>query len=183
LAAAPGKSYEAIYEREHPPGFRYVYESFGTNWRMLEVQAAIGRIQLTKLPAWSERRHAIGTRYGDALRPLPALRVPHVPERLRHAYYRFYAYVRPDALKSDRDRQRIADEVAATGVPCYVGGASELYLEKAFRDAGLGPADRFPVARELGDTAFALLCHPTLSDEAVERTIEVVGEVVRRATR
>jgi len=150
---------------------------------VLEVQAAIGRIQLTKLPAWSERRHAIGTRYGEALRPLPALRVPHVPERLRHAYYRFYAYVRPDALASGWDRQRIADEVAATGVPCYVGSASELYLEKAFRDAGLGPADRFPVARELGDTALALLCHPTLSDEAVERTIEVVGEVVGRATR
>jgi len=150
---------------------------------VLEVQAAIGRIQLTKLPAWSERRHAIGTRYGEALRPLPALRVPHVPERLRHAYYRFYAYVRPDALRSGWDRQRIADEVAATGVPCYVGSASELYLEKAFRDAGLGPADRFPVARELGDTALALLCHPTLSDEAVERTIDVVSEVVTRATR
>jgi dTDP-4-amino-4,6-dideoxygalactose transaminase len=178
-----GKSYEAIYEREHPPGFRYVYESFGTNWRMLEVQAAIGRLQLRKLPDWSERRHAIGSRIDGALRELPALRVPVVPDRLRHAYYRTYAYVRPDALRAGWDRQRVIDEIAAQGVPCYAGSASELYLEKAFRDAGLGPIERFPVARELGDASLALLCHPTLSDDAVERTIEVVTEVVGRATR
>ncbi len=178
-----GKSYEAIYEREHPPGFRFVYESFGTNWRMLEVQAAIGRIQLRKLPHWHARRHAIGSRIEAGMRDLPALRVPIVPERLRHAYYRAYAYVRPEALRSDWDRQRIADEVSALGVPCYVGSAAEIYLEKAFRYAGLGPAQRLPVARELGETSLCFLCHPTLTDEHVERTVEVVREVVGRATR
>ena len=177
-----GKSYEAIYERQHPPGFRYVYESFGTNWRMLEVQAAIGRVQLRKLPAWAERRRAIGRAYEAAFRDLPALRVPEVPARMEHAYYRFYAYVRPEALRADWTRQRVIDEIAAAGVPCYVGSASELYMEKAFRDAGLTPTERFPVAKELGDTSLALLCHPTLSDEAVARTIEVVGEVVGRVT-
>jgi dTDP-4-amino-4,6-dideoxygalactose transaminase len=178
-----GKSYEAIFERDHPPGFRYVYESFGTNWRMLEIQAAIGRFQLRKLPAWHARRHAIGSRIEAGLRNLPALRVPSVPERLRHAYYRAYAYVRPAALRSGWDRQRIADEVSAVGVPCYVGSAAEIYLEKAFRDAGLAPAERLPVARELGETSLAFLCHPTLSDEHVGRTNEVVAEVMRRATR
>jgi dTDP-4-amino-4,6-dideoxygalactose transaminase len=178
-----GKSFEAIYEREHPPGFRYVYESFGTNWRMLEVQAAIGRVQLPKLPAWSARRREIGRRYEDELRPLGALRVPEVPAHLQHAYYRFYAYVRPDALRAGWSRQRVVDEVAAAGVPCYVGSASELYLEKAFRDAGLSQAQPLAGARELGATSMALLCHPTLSDAAVERTIEVVQQVVSRATR
>ena len=178
-----GKSYEAIYEREHPPGFRYVYESFGTNWRMLEIQAAIGRIQLRKLPAWHERRHAIGSRLDAALRELPGLRVPVVPERLRHAYYRTYAYVRPDALRAYWDRQRVIDEIAAQSVPCYVGSAPEIYLEKAFRDAGLGPAERLPVAQELGETSLCFLCHPTLTDEHVGRTIEVVTEVMARATR
>ena len=76
-----------------------------------------------------------------------------------------------------------ADEVSAQGVTCYVGSAAEIYLEKAFRDAGLGPAERLPVARELGETSLCLLCHPTLSDEHVDRTIEVVTDVVGRATR
>ena len=150
---------------------------------MLEVQAAIGRIQLRKLPDWHARRHAIGTRIDEALRELPALRVPAVPERLHHAYYRTYAYVRHEALRSDWDRQRVIDEIAAQGVPCYVGSAAEIYLEKAFRDAGLGPAERLPVAQELGETSLCFLCHPTLTDEHVERTIEVVTEVMGRATR
>jgi dTDP-4-amino-4,6-dideoxygalactose transaminase len=178
-----GKSYAAIYERAATPGYNAVYESFGTNWRMLEVQAAIGRVQLGKLAAWHARRRAIGGRYEAALRDLPALRVPEVPSHLRHAYYRAYAYVRPEALRPSWDRQRVVDEVASAGVPIFVGSASELYLERAFRDAGLGPAARFPVARDLGETAFALLCHPNLSDAAVERTIAVVEAVVRRATR
>jgi dTDP-4-amino-4,6-dideoxygalactose transaminase len=178
-----GKSYEAIFERDHPPGFRYVYDSFGTNWRMLEIQAAIGRFQLRKLPEWHARRHAIGSRLDATLRELPALRVPVVPERLRHAYYRTYAYVRPEALRGDWDHQRIADEVSALNVPCYVGSATERYLDKAFREAGLGPAERLPVAREPGETSLCFLCHPTLTDEHVERAIEVVTEVVGRATR
>ena len=178
-----GKSYEAIFERNHPPGYRYVYESFGTNWRMLEVQAAIGRIQLRKLPDWHARRHAIGSRMDAALRELPALRVPVVPEHLRHAYYRAYAYVRPEALRSGWDRQRIADEVSARGVPCYTGSAAEIYRDKAFRDAGLGPASRLPVARELGETSLCFLCHPTLTDDHVGLAIEVAQGVVGRATR
>jgi len=178
-----GKSYEAVYEREHPPGFRWVHESFGSNWRMLEVQAAIGRVQLRKLPEWTARRRRHAARLEEALRPLPALRVPRVPEHLGHAYYRLYAYVRPEALASGWSRQRIVDEVVAAGVPCFGGSCSEIYLERAFSDAGLGPAERLPVARELGDTAIALLVHPTLDDAAIDRTVEVVAGVVKRATR
>ena len=178
-----GKSYEAVYEREHPPGFRWVHESFGSNWRMLEVQAAIGRVQLRKLPEWTALRRRHAARLEEALRPLPALRVPRVPEHLGHAYYRLYAYVRPEALASGWSRQRIVDEVVAAGVPCFSGSCSEIYLERAFRDAGLGPDARLPVARELGETSIALLVHPTLDEAAIERTAEVVAEVVGRATR
>jgi len=66
---------------------------------------------------------------------------------------------------------------------CYAGSAAEIYLEKAFRDAGLAPAERGPIAQELGETPLCFLCHPTLSDETVGRTIEVVGEIVGRATQ
>ena len=178
-----GKSYEAVHEREHPPGFRWVHESFGTNWRMLEVQAAIGRVQLRKLPNWLARRRRHAQRLEEALRRVPALRVPLVPNHLGHAYYRVYVYVRPEALATDWDRQRIVDEVVAAGVPCFSGSCSEIYLERAFREAGLAPADRLPGARELGETAVALLVHPTLHDDDIERTIDVVVDVVTRATR
>ncbi len=102
---------------------------------------------------------------------------------MRHAYYRAYLYVRPSALKTRWDRDRIFGEILAAGVPISTGSASELYLERAFQDAGLGPTSRLPVARELGETSLALLCHPTLSDEAVAYTIDVVRDVMSRATR
>src|SRR5690625_1578491 len=178
-----GKSYEAVYERDHPPGFRWLHESFGTNWRMLEVQAAIGRIQLASLNDTHTRRQDIGKRIEASLRGLPAMRVPEVPPHMSHAYYRVYGYVRPEALATDWSRQRIVDEINAQGVPCFSGSSSEIYLEKAFKDAGLGPSERLPVARELGETSLAFLAHPTLSDEAVERTIEVARDVITRATK
>ena len=81
---------------------------------MLEAQTAIGRLQLRKLPTWHERRHAIGTRIDAALPELPTLRVPVVPERLRHAYYGTYAYVRPEALRTDCDRQRVIELMGRT---------------------------------------------------------------------
>lgn len=50
------RSWEAVYERQHPPGFRWLHESFRTNWRMLEVQGVIGRIQLRRMAAWHAAR-------------------------------------------------------------------------------------------------------------------------------
>ena len=178
-----GKSYEAVYERDHPPGFRWLHESFGTNWRMPEVQAAIGRVQLTKQPEWTSRRRQHAERLEENLGALPALRVPSVPPHLGHAYYRLYVYVRREALASGWDRQRIVDEVVAAGVPCFSGSCSEIYRERAFREAGIGPPERHPVARELGETAIALLVHPTLEDNAIDRTVEVVCRVVTSATK
>src|SRR3546814_8980319 len=56
-----GKSWDAVYERAHPPGFRWLHESIGTNWRMLEMQAAIGRIQLRRMAEWTRARTANAT--------------------------------------------------------------------------------------------------------------------------
>lgn len=178
-----GKSYAAVYEREHAPGFRWLHESFGTNWRMLEVQAAIGRVQLGKLDDWHAARKRHAERLERAFRELPTLRVPQVPAHLEHAYYRLYVYVRPDALSNGWGRQRIIEEIVAEGVPCFSGSCSEVYLERAFQDAGMAPEQRLPVAQELGETSLAFLVHPTLDDAAIDRTIEVARRVLRRATR
>jgi dTDP-4-amino-4,6-dideoxygalactose transaminase len=178
-----GKSYDAVFRREHPPGYRWLHESFGTNMRLTEVQAVIGRLQLAKLESWvaTRNRHAATLRAG--LEGAPALRVPAPPARVRHAYYKFYAFLELDALRPDWDRLRILQTVEAAGVPCYTGSCSEIYRELAFERARLGPAQRHPVAAELGDTALMFLVHPTLSQAAIERTVEVVQGVLATATR
>ena len=180
-----GKSYAAVYEREHPPGFRWLCDSFGTNWRMLEMQAAIGRIQLRRMADWSARRAANAQALREVLAPLAGgdgvVRVPVPPAGSEHANYKFYAYVRPERLAPGWSRDRIIEEVHALGVPCYQGSCSEVYLERAFDDTPWRPAERLPVARELGETSLMLLVHPTLTDAEVAKTGEALASVLAQA--
>lgn len=176
-----GKSWEAVYERQHPPGFRWLHESFGTNWRMLEVQAVIGRLQLQRMPEWQAKREAYANSIWSAAAKLRGLRVPVVPASLRHAAYKCYVFVEPAALAQGWDRDRIANEVNQAGVPCFTGSCSEVYLEKAFDNTGWRPEQPLPVARELGQTSLMFLVHPTLTGEQIERTCAVLAEVMSRA--
>lgn len=178
-----GKSWEAVYEREHPPGFRWLHESFGTNWRMTEMQAAIGRIQLRQMPQWHKARRRNAMAILDAARALTGLRVPEVPVDVQHAWYKCGVFVEPEGLKSGWDRDRIMNEIVARGVPCFSGSCSEVYLEKAFDGTGWQPASRLPVAKELGETSLMFLVHPTLTEEEIQKTCDVLSEVVRQAVR
>ena len=176
-----GKSWEAVYERRHPPGFRWLHESFGTNWRMLEVQAVIGRIQLRRVTNWQACRLANAQHIWDSAHALPGLRVPVLPQDIVHAVYKCYVFVEPEQLREGWDRYRIIDEINARGVPCYPGSCSEVYLEKAFDGTGWRPAKRLPVAQELGETSLMFLVHPTLTEAEIAKTCEVLNEVMRLA--
>lgn len=177
-----GKSWEAVYGREHAPGFRWLHESFGTNWRMTEVQAAIGRIQLKRMPQWQAQRQAYAEQIWAAARNCAALRVPLVPADIRHAAYKCYVFVEPSKLADGWSRDRILNEINAAGVPCYSGSCSEIYLEKAFDGTGWRPEQSLPVAKQLGDTSLMFLVHPTLTQAEMDKTCSVLTEVLRLAS-
>lgn len=176
-----GKSYEAVHARQHPPGFRWLHESFGTNLRMTELQAVLGRVQLKRLEGWSARRGANARLLLEELRSVPGLRVPEPPTHVQHAYYRFYLYVDTARLRAGWSRDRIVAEVTSLGVPCFSGSCSEIYREKAFEGTGFRPGSELPVAKELGDSSIALLVHPTLHADHMRTMSEALRAVVRRA--
>ena len=176
-----GKSWEAVYERKHPPGFRWLHESFGTNWRLTEMQSAIGRIQLARMPEWTAARRKNAERIWAAARQCDGLRVPTTPDEVGHAAYKCYVFVEPEALSPGWDRDRIMQAIQDGGVPCMSGSCSEVYLEKAFDGTGWRPEEPLPVARELGETSLMFLCHPTLKDEEVDKTCRVLGDVMAEA--
>lgn len=179
-----GKSWQAVYERDHPPGFRWLHESFGTNWRMLEMQGVIGRIQLGRMAEWTALRTANARRLHEALLAFPdAVRVPMPDDGMTHAFYRLYAYVRPEGIKPGWDRDRIVSEVVGRGVPLYQGSCSEAYLEKAFDGTGWRPGAPLPVARELGKASLMFLTHPTLTDAEIALTCNVISDVFATAQR
>ncbi len=176
-----GKSWEAVYERQHAPGFRWLHESFGTNWRMMEVQAVIGRIQLQRMQSWHAQRLANAQRIWSTAHVLPGLRVPVPSADITHAAYKCYVFVELAALKPGWDRDRILNEISARGVPCFSGSCSEVYLEKAFDDTGWRPVDRLPVAKVLGETSMMFLVHPTLTEAEINKTCDVLSQVIREA--
>lgn len=181
-----GKSYDKVHDAafmSDPSIFKWLVDSFGSNWRMDEMSAAVGRVGLDRLPGWHEHRTRNSLRLAEGLRDATALRVPLPASGITHAFYRLYAYVRPDALASGWDRDQIATAIRAEGVPVAYGGCAEIYREEAFAAVGLGPRHRLAVAAEIHDTTMAFFVHPTLGDDDIDDTIEAVTKVLSAASR
>lgn len=178
-----GKDHALAMSDKTDTGFRWLHGSFGTNWRMTEMQAAIGRRQLKKLPLWHQQRTANAALLNEGLGEIAGLRVPTVPGHMRSGWYKYYAFVRPESLRAGWDRNRIMSAIWAEGVPCFSGSCPEIYREKAFRDAGYDQNPDFPVARDLGETSLMFQIHPTLTEVELLVTIEAARKVFRRAAR
>ena len=178
-----GKTHEAVFGRDHPSGFRWLHERFGSNFRLTELQSAIGRIQLKRLPEWTAIRTRNAHVLVEALGNLSAVRVPLPAEHLTHAWYKFYAFVKPEALATGWTRDRILMEISSLGYPAFSGSCSEIYLEKCFLDAGLTPVERLPVARKLGETSLMFLVHPTITPDQMAGYAHAVRSVVQKACR
>jgi dTDP-4-amino-4,6-dideoxygalactose transaminase len=178
-----GKSWSAIYEKEHPPGFRWLHESFGTNWRMMEIQAAVGLKQLEKMPAWTQTRKEYAQQIFTTAKKYSALRVPEIPEHLEHAYYKCYVFVEPAQLNAEWDRDKIIAEMNLRDVPCFSGSCSEVYKEKAFDNTDYRPEVRLENAIELGETSLMFLVHPTLKQAEIDKCCSVLTQVMDKACK
>jgi dTDP-4-amino-4,6-dideoxygalactose transaminase len=177
-----GKSYEAVYEREYPKGFQWLHESFGTNYRMTEIQAAIGRIQITKMPDWHAKRINNANKIWNSARKCKGLRVPDIPDYIEHAAYKCYVFIKENHLKNDWNRDRVIDEIIGLGVPCRSGSCSEVYLEKAFDNTGFRPKERLANAKKLGEISLMFLVHPTLTKDEIQQTCDAISCVMDLAT-
>ncbi len=188
-----GKSYDTVYNKKHPPGFRWLHESFGTNWRMTEIQGAIGRIQLKRMPDWTAKRNHNQNAIWNTAKSLNGLRVPQFKcasclgcddsNKCVHAAYKCYVFVEPEQLKEGWTRDGIIDGIVERGVPCFSGSCSEVYLEKAFEQTDYRPHKRLPVAKELGETSLMFLVHPTLTEAEIQKTCDVLSEVMFVASK
>ena len=172
-----GKSYEAVYEREHERGYRWLHETFGTNWRLTEMQSAIGRFQLTQMNNWQKKRQQNAMQIFESCDAFDFIRVPYLPENIQHAFYKCYVFVELDKLTIDKTRDDIIADITAHGVPCYSGSCSEVYNEKAFLNTGFVPPYPLPNAHQLGETSLMFLVHPTLTCEEIEKTICAIKQV------
>jgi dTDP-4-amino-4,6-dideoxygalactose transaminase len=178
-----GKSWAAVHERQHPPGFRWQHESFGSNFRMTEMQAAIGRVQLRKLDDWVAARRRNAAAFMQALGAAPGIRIAVPSAEIVHSYYKLYAQLDLARLQPGWTALRVIEAIEREGVPCLQGGCSEIYREVAFSEQGWGPTQRLPVAARLSDASLMFLVHPTLTESDMREAAQAVAKVLRVAAR
>jgi len=206
-----GKNYLRAFLENDNKGFRWLHDNFGTNYRMTEIQAAIGRIQLKYIKEWNIRRRKNAETFIKALSPFTGKNGIVITPGLNcstcnankelmlessssnykssdkcscvHAFYKLYFYVRPENLKINWTRDRIIKEINNRGVPCYFGTCSEIYNENAFRGSSLRPRNPLPIAKKLGETSIVLLVHPSLTSVEIKKTKNVLTEVMTLASK
>jgi dTDP-4-amino-4,6-dideoxygalactose transaminase len=178
-----GKTWQAVYEHQHPPGFRWVHDRFGSNYRMTEMQAAIGLIQLKRMKDWTSIRQKHAQAIWQAAAQLPAVQLPESNEQVENACYKCYLFIRPEKLKPDWNRNRIIEAINTAGVPCYSGSCGEVYLEKAFDNTPWRPKTRLTQAQLLAETSLMFLVHPTLTQDEIEKTISVMTTIIKEASQ
>ena len=178
-----GKNYDTVYNKEHPPGFRWLHEDHGTNARMTEIQSAIGRLQLKKLDTWIDQRTNLSNIFNDAFKDLDGLRITLPPSHIKHAYYKYYVFTEPEKLKSDKDRDFIMNSLNDLGIACYSGSCSEIYKEKAFDKIFSNQKPLLRVANELGKTSLMFLVHPTIDEDDIYRICEQTRKIIKQCQR
>ena len=175
-----GKDFDSVYNKQHPPGFRWLHDSFGTNWRMLEVQAVIGRIQLKRMVDWTAQRNKNMQFIFDSFGDTPFFTVHKPSDDYVHAAYKCYVQVNLQSLPEGWTRDRIMQVINDQQVPCYSGSCSEVYLEKAFDNTPWRPKVRLKNAVDLGETSLMFLVHPTLSENNLERCRQAIKHVIQQ---
>ena len=175
-----GKNFDSVYNKQHPPSFRWLHDSFGTNWRMMEMQAVIGRLQLVEMPDWTAKRNANMVRIQAVFENSPYFTVAKPSSDYVHAAYKCYVQVNVDALPEGWSRDRIMAEISSQAVPCFSGSCSEVYLEKAFDGTAWRPKQSLPQAKQLGESSLMFLVHPTLSDASMQKTVDVITQVIAK---
>ena len=178
-----GKNYDTVYNKEHPPGFRWLHEDHGTNARMTEIQSAIGRLQLKKLDMWIDKRTKLSNIFNNAFKDLDGLRITLPPSHIKHAYYKYYVFTDPEKLKSDKDRDFIMNSLNDLGVVCYSGSCSEIYKEKAFDKMFSSQKPSLKVAKELGETSLMFLVHPTIDEEDIYKICDQTKKIIKQCQR
>jgi dTDP-4-amino-4,6-dideoxygalactose transaminase len=173
-----GKNFDTVYNKEHPPGFRWLHESFGTNWRLTEMQSAIGLKQLEKLNGWIETRRKHAAQLNKLFKDLPAFNVCAPSDDVYHACYKYYVFVNEDYLSKNWSRDKIMQVINDKGVACFSGSCSEIYLEKCFGAEGLMQEKRLPNAKKLAETSLMFLVHPTITDDEMQESLNLINEVV-----
>lgn len=170
-----GKDWDKATARAAGTNYRWLHTQVGTNWRMTEMQAAIGIVQMGKLDAWLAQRNLLARTWIDQLQRLDCLELPMPAANVRHGWYKFCVFVRPERLVPGMGRDELLSLLSQNGVRAFFGSCPEIYREGAYAHRR---QERLKVAQRLGETSLMFEVHPTLRQETVHKAAQRVVELV-----
>ncbi len=165
-----GKNYEKMLVPSPPGLFKWVHDTIGTNLRMTEMQASIGIDALDSLDSWVSARRLNAEIFNSTFNNLPLVRLTLPDEKIYHAYYKYYFFIRPEYLASEITRNDLIVKINEMGIPCFQGTCGEVYKEKAY-DLDLN----LPITKELSETSIMLLVDPTFE----ANVIKIIADKIR----
>ena len=153
------------------------FDVLGFNYRMTDLQGAVGLAQLAKLDRFIEERAHWAAVYREGLAPVDWLRCPREPADGRHAWQAFVAYVNPD--KAPIPRNEIMERLLASGIAARPG-THAVHMLGYYRDRfGLVPDD-FPVTRDCADNSMAIPLHNRMTEEDYTHVVDCLHRIAGR---
>lgn len=164
-----GKNPDKFFAPPDGSGFRFLHDSFGTNWRMTEMQAALGRAQLAKLPSWLARRRRNASALMRCLEQEPGVELPTIPDHVGHAFYRLYVTIARDRLGQEGTTAQIIDRMNQMGLPVGSGSCADMTQEAAFANAAPRRDGELRAARDAGRRSIAFPVDHLLDEQDMRR--------------
>src|SRR5210317_1523453 len=123
-----GKNYTSVFFKKHRTGYKWLHDNLGSNYRMTEMQAAIGRVQLRLLDKMVKKRNFLANLYLNGLKDYyqkyEIIKIPDFKyDTCTHAYYRLNLFLNKDKV----NQEKLIKKIKKNNINCGVGSCPEIY--------------------------------------------------------
>jgi dTDP-4-amino-4,6-dideoxygalactose transaminase len=192
-----GKNYDTVFKKKHKTGFRWLHDDLGTNNRMTEIQASLGRYQLKYLDQQLEKRNKIANLYLDGLKHLwnkfdilkkPDFKCETCPLKnfiykkctsCYHSFYKLNFFINHKKI----NQIKIIRELNKNKIFCNIGSCPEIYREKIFQKLNAYPKKRLFNAKLLGKTSIMFPIIPSKSLVSIKKEIKLITKIFNNYLR
>ncbi|MDA8840899.1 DegT/DnrJ/EryC1/StrS aminotransferase family protein [Gammaproteobacteria bacterium] len=178
-----GKNLKKYYSSKKHKNFPYIHDSLGSNYRLTEMQSALGIYQLSKMKSWHALRKRNAQVFIDSVADLKIAITPTISSSIQHAWYKLYITLDPKLFKKSISREFVIENLNQHLVPCSFGGSGEIYREKAFKNISYLKSGTLKNASFLEKNSIILQVHPTISINEIKRRAKILKLVLIRAQK
>jgi dTDP-4-amino-4,6-dideoxygalactose transaminase len=186
-----GKNYETVFHKKHKTGFRWLHDDLGSNYRMTEMQALIGRDQLKSLDKQVKKRNFIVNFFLNELKDFyskfnilkkPNFKCQTCPFRnslkkctkCLHVFYRLNLFINKKKIK----QLKLIKQLNKNKIDCSIGSCPEIYRQKIFKKLGFYPKKRLSNAKLLGETSIAFPINPNQDFKKIKADIKSIKKIL-----